>query len=173
MESDLTKTGYHSQVITNDPNFPIDKYSDIGVFTGGSYQVFSENGKYESIPLNNSEIVITTNGLGDVTSNSGTPREFMEGEIARLKKDLYPEMECHYTSSFTSVPLTAFCSFLDSNGQVVGTYYSSYANRTFAYTARLSQENNLKDTIEHTLEQIAKSLVQKRDLYIHNTIKSN
>ena len=153
MESDLEKTGYHSEVITNNPHFAIDKYPDISVFTGDSYQMFSKD---------NSEIIITMNGLGEATSNSGTPREFMEGEIARLKKD-YPEMKCHYTSSLTSVPLTAFCAFSDSNGEVVDTYYSSNITRTFAYTARLTQENGMRDSVEYILERIVKSRLQEKN----------
>ena len=151
MESDLEKTGYHSEVITNNPHFDIDKYADISVFTGDSYQMSFKD---------NSEIIITMNGLGEATSNSGTPREFMDGEIARLKKD-YQEMKCHYTSSLTSVPLTAFCEFSDSNGEVVDTYYSSDTKRTFAYTARITQENELRDSMEYILEQITKSRVRE------------
>jgi hypothetical protein len=163
LEPDPRETEYRSQVITNNPNFQIDRYPDISVFTGGAFQFSSDDKKHQSLPLNPSEVVITTSGLGGVTSNSGTPREFMDGEITRLKRDLYPEMKCHYTSSLNSIPLTAFCSFLDSNGQIVDTYYVSHPKRTFAYTARITQENSIKENMEYILEHIAESMVPKKD----------
>lgn len=148
------KPGYFgAYVISNNPNFPLAKYSDIGRFTGYDYSSFVLN--------NDSEVVVTTNNLGAVTSNSGTPREFMDGEIARLKKDLYPEMECQYTSSLTNIPLTAFCSFIDNNNQRVETYYVSMVKRTFAFTSRTTITNNA-DT-KSILEKVAQSLQLKKD----------
>jgi len=153
LESNLEKTGYHSMIITNNPEFPIDKYADIGIFTGGDYPM---------IVKNDSEIIISTNNLGWVTANAGSPYEFMESEINRVKKNyLNPSAECNYVSNLKDVPLIVKCSYIDSNNQKVITYYSSQTKRTFAYSARMAQENNLD--IASILEQIARSFVQKKD----------
>jgi len=144
---------FGAYAISNNPNFPLAENADIGGIGAGI--------NYPLILTNDTEVVIVTNNLGAATSNSGTPREFMDGEIARLKKDLYPKMKCHYTSSLTSVPLTAFCSFVDSNNQKVETYYVSMVKRTFAFTARTTAANTA-DT-KSILEKIAKSLQLKKD----------
>lgn len=158
LESDLVKTGYHSQVITNNPNFDIDKYSDIGVFTGGNYRIVSENGESEPLLLRDAEIIISTNGLGSVTSNTGTSYEFMTSEIKSVR-DVYKSAECYYTSDITNIPLTAYCSYIDQNSQRVETYYISNEKHTFVFTSRTVRSNNL--ILKDTLEKIAKSFIVK------------
>jgi hypothetical protein len=144
--------GGTANVISNNPQFPLAEYSDIGMFTSYDYPLLLKN---------DSEIVITTNNLGFITSNFGTPREFMDGEIARIKKDLYPEIKCIYTSKTINIPLTAFCTFENSSGQKISTYYVAMTQRVFAFTARATSTNNI-DT-KSILEKIAQSLQWKKD----------
>lgn len=154
MESDQQKTGYYSQVITNNPNFDIEKYADIGVFTRDSYSLNFKN---------DSEIIISTDGSGDITSNTGTPFDYMKSEIKR-RKELYPSTECKYTSKVGDIPLTVYCSFMDyANNQLMQTYYISYKNHTFGYTARTNKENN-NTNMKDLLEEITRNVVWKKSL---------
>ncbi len=151
MESDLKETGYHSQVITNNPDFDINKYADISLATSGSSSLIFTNA---------TEIIVTMNGLGWPTTNSGTPHDFMKGLLERIRA-VHPLADCYYVSELSSVPLTAFCSYGDVNNQDVQNYYTSYADRTFAFTARKLGENRLD--MKLILEQIAKSRVRKEN----------
>lgn len=163
LESDRKKTGYYSQVITNNPDFDIDKYSDIGIFTGSEYLYTSTSEGVISmqLPLQDNEIVISTNNLGWLTSDTGTPYEFMESIIKRTKK-LHPSTECNHVSNPSDIPLITYCSFVKS-GQKIQTVYVSNIKRTFAITARTSEENTTE--IQDILKQIAKSY-QLKDVSI-------
>lgn len=154
MESDPTKHGYpsnsgRSYVITNNPDFDIDKYSDIGIFSGGDYPV---------ILTSDSEVVISHGGWA--TTNAGTPRDFMEGELKRVKEDVNHFAKCHYVSDIYSIPLTAFCSFVDEkNNQKVDTYYISYEKLSLGFTSRTTTKNTLE--LEPILGEIARSYALK------------
>lgn len=151
-ESNREKTGYYSQVITNNPDFDIDSYSDIGVFTRYEYSL-----KFR----NDSEVIISTNNLGDITSNSGTPSEYIKLEMERVEKS-NNSARCGYVSDEKNIPLMASCFFVDSeNDQKVQTFYASYKKRTFAYTARTIGNSNLD--LEGILRKIAESFFQKKD----------
>lgn len=153
MESNLKETGYHSTVITNNPDFPISEYSDIGIGTGGNYPIVLRNAF---------EIVISTNGLGWVTLDAGSPREFLELEMDRVKKYVNSSAECSYISNLKEIPLISRCSYTDAiSSHRVITYYSADTKRTFAYSARMTKENNVN--LEPILELIIKSFVRKND----------
>lgn len=153
MESDLKETGYHSTVITNNPDFPISEYPDIGIGTGGNYPIVLRNAF---------EIVISTNGLGWVTLDAGSPREFLELEMDRVKKYVNSSAECSYIPNLKDTPLISRCSYIDAiSSQRVITYYSADIKRTFAYSARMTKENNVN--LEPIFELIIKNFVRKND----------
>lgn len=158
VESDLQKTGYYSQVITNNPEFPIEQFADIGMFTGSSYRLTNGSEQPKSIPLKETEIVISTNGFGWATTNAGTPHDFLEFEFSRVKKNTANNIKCRYTSSINSIPLVANCSF-EEDGQRVETHYVSYLERTYAITAR-TLVNNF--TLENVFENISQEFLQKK-----------
>lgn len=153
IESDLKETGYYSVVITNNPDFDIDKYADIGMGVSWDYPL---------VLSDNSEIVITTNNLGWVTNEVGTPREFMDWQIDSVEKK-NPNATCHYTSDQNSVLLTALCRYKDVKDQVVTTYYVSQSQRTYAYTAVVTQGAIINKSIESILEQIAKNVISAKE----------
>lgn len=150
-ESDAIKTGYRSVVITNNPDFDIDKYADISLGVEGDYPLALES---------SSEIVITTNNLGWVTSDAGNPREFLESVIHRVT-DAFPSADCSYVSNPTDVPLIAKCLYVVSNSQKVVTYYISKPEQTFSYTARMANENTLD--VEPILRNIFMNIVQRKN----------
>jgi hypothetical protein len=82
LESDLEKTGYRSRVITNNPNFEIDKYADI---RGGTYHMTAQDGTLTSIPLQDSEVVISFDGAA--TSNVGTPEQSLNATLQSMKRE--------------------------------------------------------------------------------------
>ena len=148
-ESDLKKTGYYSVVITNNPDFDIDKYPDISIGIGGGYP---------KVLKNDSEVVISTNNLGWITSETGTPRQFMDLKFDQSKKYNKSNVDCKYISNPDSVPLLALCSYVDTNDQNIMIYYVSKKQRTYTYTAVFSTKNN-SDKIEYILEQIAREMI--------------
>ena len=149
LASDLKKAGYYSEVITNNSNFDINKYSDIGLFAGGSYPL---------ILTNDAEIVVTLRGWS--TRDSGTPQESIDAIVnTPMGYDPDTSETCKQTSPSGVVPTTAFCSFADKNHQKVQTYYIAYNTTTFAFTARTT-ENNITDQ-RGILEKIAKSFTVK------------
>ncbi len=170
LESDPTKHGYpsdsgRSRIITNNPNFNIDRYADISIFTGGEYLLTStsEGIKSMSLPLNDTEIVITNKGWS--TGDAGNPEESIKSVVrglTELRKNIDKSATCERLSRPGIVPATAYCSFSDVNGQKVQTYYASYHLTTFAFTARTAEGNvSTVENIKTILEKITKSLTVK------------
>lgn len=138
--------GYNSYVITNNPNFDISKYPDISIGVGRIYPLDL---------MNETEIVISSNYLGDATANSGTSLDYIEYMINSMREYVGFTVACQYMSSMDSIPLATYCSFTDEdNKQRVGTYYASYPIRTFGFSARVKKENNM------VLEKILEGIVQ-------------
>ena len=151
MESDLEKTGYHSEVITNNPHFDIDKYADIGIFTGGVYPL---------ILTNDRQVIITTTSAS--TEDAGSPQDSINA-IVNTPREYAPDPSevCKQISSSGNVPVTAFCSFTDrDHNQKVQTYSIAYNTTTFSFSARTT-ENNDATVMESILEKIAKSFTIK------------
>lgn len=143
------KPGYFgSRVISNNPDFPLEKYSDIGIFTGGDYSmVFSDD----------TEVVVTDRGWP--TDNAGSPRKSLDSEIRRIKEYINPSAVCEYLSNPQSVPATAYCSFMNNAGQRIQTYYLAYNMTGFAFTSRTTENNAAM--MRDILEMIAKSFTVK------------
>lgn len=148
LESDLEKTGYHSQVITNNFKFAIGRFSDISVFTGTSYRFIKSVEQSTSIPLKKTEIVVSTNGFGWATTNAGTPYDFLEAKFASVRGMSLHNTDCKYTSSTKESPLTAYCIF-EEDTQRVETRYISYPENTYALTSRTTIDTVVpKDILE-------------------------
>jgi hypothetical protein len=143
------KPGYYGyRVISNNPGFPLDKYQDIGIFTGDDYPlVFSDD----------TELVVTDRGWP--TENSGSPRKSLDSEMRRIKEDVNPLAACEYLSDPRSVPAAAYCSFVNSVGQRIQTYYLAYNMTTFAFTSRTTENNAAR--MKDILEMIARSFTVK------------
>lgn len=145
------KPGYYgSHVISNNPDFPLAKYSDIGIFTGG---------KYPLVLTNDAEIVVTD--LGWSTEDAGSPQKSIDASVNTSKEYAAdPSEVCAKSSPPGVVPATAFCSFIDEeNHQKVQTYLIAYNITTFAFTARTMENNTAMQ--KSILEKIAKSFTVK------------
>lgn len=154
MESDPTKHGYpsnsgRSYVITNNPDFDIDKYSDIGTGAGIGYPLTLTD---------DTEIVITFSGVA-ITSESGSPRDSIDWEIKKTEEDINPDADCSYVDRIENIPPAAYCSFIDENGQKVQVYYVAYDKITYAFTSRTTSNDTAMSN--DLLEKIAKSFVIK------------
>lgn len=148
------KSGYYgSHIISNNPDFPLVQYPDIEIFTGSNYSL---------IFTNDSEVVVTIRGWS--TGDEGTPQQSIDSEIRRVKEDVNPSATCEfpYLSNRKSVPLTAYCSFINEDHQNVQTYYIAYNKTTFGFTARTTEHNAVQKDI---LEKIARSFTVKDDSF--------
>ena len=154
MESNREKTGYRSYVITNNPDFDIDRYADIGVFTGGRYLFTSESEGVESmpLPLKNSEVVISFNARA--ISDSGTPQKSIEYGF-RSTQEMYKQALCEYISYPNEIPITAHCTFVDEDFQRIQTYFIADERNTVFFSARTRENSLIK---ENVLKKIAKNL---------------
>ncbi len=164
LESDPTKQGYpansgRSRVITNNLTFDIDKYADIGIFTGGSYHQVSKSGKVESIPLQDDEVVISFGGTA--TANSGTPEQSINSVFQSKQENPYP-VDCQRLSSPNIVPIRAYCSFIDNTTattpQKIQTYYIVNELNNISVSARTTETSTVPKDI---LDKIAESMTVK------------
>ena len=146
MESDLEKTGYHSEVITNNPHFDIDKYADIGIDAGMDYPLTLTN---------NTEIVITMSGVA-VTFEVGTPVESINWQLERVRTLMNPNAVCSQNNTDIPYP-TAQCSFVDKNNQSVHVFFVAEKSFTYAFTAWTTQRNTAN--MEKILEDISRSYI--------------
>lgn len=155
LESDRKKTGYYSQIITNNPDFSIDKYADIGVFTGGRYLYFSESegGLPRPLQLSDTEVVISFNA--SATSDAGTPQDRIDS-IFKLTKQNDPSVDCSVTNNKT-IPFTMYCTdTYDSQSQQS---YDVINNKiSLVITARTTKDTLVKKEI---LDKIAGSIILK------------
>jgi len=150
LETPPEKPGYFgANAISNNPNFPLLKYSDIGMATASDYSPL--------VLTNDTEVVVTDHGWP--TSNSGTPLDSINWQIERVKKDVNPNGKCDAIGNVKNGPLTAYCSFVTENHQKVQTYYIAYNTMTFAFTARTTEKNTSVN--KDLLEKIAKNFIVK------------
>lgn len=159
LESDLKKTGYYSQVITNNPNFDINKYADISLGTGGSYHVTSQDGTTTSIPLQDDEVIISFGGTA--TANSGTPEQSIDSVFQSKQGNPYP-VHCQRLSNPNIVPIRAHCSFIDNatvtTPQKIQTYYIVNELNNISVSARTTDTTTVPKDI---LDKIAENMVVK------------
>ncbi|MEF3692370.1 MAG: hypothetical protein V3574_04940 [Candidatus Moraniibacteriota bacterium] len=145
LESDPEKTGYHSRMITNNPNFDIDKYADIGVGTGGNYPLEFEN---------KNEVVISFSGAA--TSDAGTPQQSIESGLRGIREN-HLQAICEYSSDLTDLPIIiANCIFADSNYQKVQTYFVVNEKNKIFFSIRTTEDNLAKKEIFY---EIAKNMI--------------
>lgn len=159
MESDLKETGYHSQVITNNPDFDINKYADISFGTGGAYHMTSQDGITTSIPLQDDEVVISFSGTS--TENSGTPEQSINSVFQSKQENPYP-VDCQRLSNPNIVPIRAYCLFIDNTAatppQKIQTYYIVNKLHTIFFSARTTETTTVPKDI---LDKIAESMAVK------------
>ena len=147
MESNREKTGYYSQVITNNPDFDIDGNAEIGLFSG--------IGPISSLELSrDTEVVITDRG--SPTSNAGTPQDSLDSIFSLAKKN-NPSVNCK-TFNNRTVPFTAYCSVTYENRQLQQSYYIINEQLSLTITAHTTQDTLVKKGI---LDKIVKSVVLK------------
>ena len=152
LESDFEKIGYHSQAITNNPNFDINKYPDIGMFTGYDYPMILKE---------NSEVIITFGGFP--TSNSGTPKDSSD-YIKKSVLDKNSSAQCKEiqitNNNDRNVTLFITCSFMDIYGYSIKKY--SAINNEISITITIGMT---KDTIvkQEILDTIAKNIILKNN----------
>jgi hypothetical protein len=153
LESDREKTGYGSRVITNNQYFDINKYADIGIFTGGNYLYFSEKegGEPTPIQLSNTEVVITNRG--SATTDAGTPQDSLDSKLKWAKEN---SVNCKVINNKT-IPYTAYCT-ATYNSELQQSYYIINKKISLVFTARTSKDTLVKKEI---LDKIAGSIVLK------------
>ncbi len=138
----------NAQIITNNPDFDIEKHPDIGIFSGiGS-----------NVPLdifNNTEIVITDRGTA--TSDAGTPQDEIDS-IFYMAKDNNPSAECKILND-KKLPFIAYCSATYENSQMQQSYYIINKKISLTLTARMTQENIIRKEI---LDTMAESIILKK-----------
>lgn len=145
LESDLEKAGYHSKVITNNPNFEIDKYAEIGIF--------SDIGPAPPITIvNNSELVITDRG--SPTSNAGTPLDALDS-IFELAKRNYPAVSCAPPGNPKILPIVARCSAHYPEDQTQLSYYVIDKDLSLTLTLRKKGDS---DVLQSIVEKMARSI---------------
>ena len=144
LESDPEKTGYRSRIITNNPDFDINKYADIGVGTGGNYPLEFED---------KNEVVISFNGAA--TSDAGTPQQSVESGLRGIRES-HLQTICEYSSDLTDSPIIANCIFVDSNYQKVQTYFVVNEKNKIFFSIRTTEDNLSKKEIFY---EIAKNMI--------------
>ena len=153
MESNREKTGYYSQVITNNPRFDIDKHAEIGLIKGGEYLTFFKDDEPESLPLSNTEIVISFNGFA--TSDIGVPQQVMSW-VLRLS-DKERSSTCIQVEDLNTqkIPLIGYCSFVTTYHEKIQTYYVINKEIVQIMTARTTDDTLAKKEI---LDKIVASI---------------
>lgn len=138
MESSREKTGYRSYVITNNPNFDIDRYADIGVFTGGRYLFTSESEGIESrsLPLKDTEAVISFTIRS--TKNSGTPQDSLDYILRSAKEDETP-VQCELLNN-KMIPYEAYCSVVYEDNQLQQSYHIINELHSLVFSARTVED---------------------------------
>ena len=151
LESKHGESEGYSEIITNNPNFEIDKYADIGLFTEGKYLFtsVSEGAESESIPLQNDEVVISFRGTP--TSNSGTPQDSMNSKMTKRSVNDY---DCGQDNTKT-LPLRGHCFFTTDYNEKIYTHYVITEKISLAITARTTANTMIANDVT---EKIAGSI---------------
>jgi hypothetical protein len=151
LESEHEENEGYSEVITNNLDFDIDRYADIGLFTGGEYLFtsVSEGVESEPIPLQNNEVVITFRGAP--TSNSGTPQDSMDSRMANRSANNY---DCAQNDA-KQLPLRGHCFLITDYNEKIHTYYVITEEISLAITARTTADTMIdEDIIEEIVDSI-------------------
>lgn len=136
-----------SEVITNNPNFDIDKNIGIGIF--------SDIGPRSILELNNNtEMVISFRGSS--TTDAGTPQDRLDS-IFELAKENNPLVKCEVLNNKT-IPFTVYCSVEYENSQLQQSYYTINEEISLTSTAMTTQETFIEKRI---LDKIAQNIVLK------------
>ena len=146
MESAHSESEGYSRVITNNPNFPINKYAEIGLSMGADYTV-----------ANDTEVVIPFGA--SATSDVGTPQQSIDSSLWMAKKQ-DASAACGYLSSM-SIPVVARCLFMDKNDQKAQLYFIANKMSKIVFQVRTTKSNTLQKGI---LDTMAKSMVVKDSL---------
>ena len=146
MESAHSESEGYSRVITNNPNFPINKYAEIGLSMGADYTV-----------ANDTEVVIPFGA--SATSDVGTPQQSIDSSLWMAKKQ-DASAACGYLSSM-SIPVVARCLFMDKNDQKAQLYFIANKMSKIVFQVRTTKSNTLQKDI---LDTMAKSMVVKDSL---------
>lgn len=147
MESAHSDDEGYSRVITNNPNFPINKYAEIGLSLGADYAV-----------ANDTEVVIPFGA--SATSDVGTPQQSIDSSLRAAKKQ-HASAACGYLSSMSDIPVVAHCLFMDKNGQKVQLYFIANKISKIVFQVRTTGSNVLQKDV---LDTMAKSMVVKESL---------
>ncbi|MCA9365181.1 MAG: hypothetical protein KC736_04775 [Candidatus Moranbacteria bacterium] len=141
LESDHGKNEGYSSIMVNNPEFDVNKYLYINMFSGAKYEIDFSNG---------SEVVISYYVWP--TANSGSPRASLDS-VLRLH-DENPDLSktCTETSHPEMKVLTVYCVFINEDGQEVQSYYVVGKEIGRVFTARTQSSNVLS---RETLEKIA------------------
>jgi cytoskeletal protein RodZ len=148
MESDLKKTGYHSRIVTNNPDFDIVKYADIGLGTGSNYPLTLTN---------NAEVIITYSV--SATSDAGTPQDRINS-IFKLAKQYDPSAKCSVSNNKT-IPFIVYCTATYNDSQLQQTYHIINEGISLAITIRTTNNTLIKKEI---LDKIIGSIVLKQHI---------
>lgn len=146
LESDREKTGYHSRVITNNPEFPINKYADIAFFISGKYPLTLSN---------DTEVVASFRAAA--TSDAGTPWQSIDS-VLRSIQEQFPPAECHYLSASGEIPTRASCLYVVNDHQKVQTYSIANKLHSISFTFRTTGNSLVQKDI---LDKIAENMVVK------------
>ena len=147
MESAHSESEGYSRVITNNPNFPINKYAEIGLSMGADYTV-----------ANDTEVVIPFGA--SATSDVGTSQQSIDSSL-RVAKEQYASAVCGYLSSVSDIPVVAHCLFMDKNDQKAQLYFIANKMSKIVFQVRTTKSNTLQKGI---LDTMAKSMVVKDSL---------
>lgn len=147
LESSHSETEGYSRIITNNPDFPINKYAEIGLSMGADYVLTSDT-----------EIVMPFSVAA--TSDAGTPQQSIDSSL-REAKGQYVSAECRHLSGINDIPIVAYCLFVDKNNQKVHLYFIANKMSKVILYARTKENNTLQEDI---LDNIAKNIVVKDSL---------
>lgn len=153
MESEHAENEGHAKVITNNPNFDINRYRYIGIGGGVGQSLSLEN---------HSEVVLTFSGVS-VTYEVGTREESIRQEIERAKEFLGSNVSCVYieAESENNDP-EAYCTAVNEKDQKVQAYYTLGKSFTYAFVMWTDIHNEVVK--RDILERVAKSLIEKIEL---------
>jgi hypothetical protein len=135
-----------SEFITNNPNFDINKYAGIGVF--------SDIGPNSPLMLSNATEAVITD-WGRATSDAGTPQDSLDA-ILKLARNNNPSVDCNVINNRT-IPFTAFCT-ATYDSQLQQSYYVINNKISLTLTARTTKDTLVKKEI---LDKIAESIILK------------
>lgn len=147
LESSHSENEGYSRIITSNPNFPINKYAEIGLSMGADY-----------VLTNDTEIVMPFSVAA--TSDVGTPQQSIDSSFRGTKRQ-YVSAECGYLSAISDTPIVAHCSSVDKNDQKVQLYFIANKVNKVIFYARTAENNALQKDI---LDNIAKNIVVKDSL---------